>query len=329
MTFSCRHKRLSNGLALLALGLFSINSWAGGGGSDFRLAQESAQRGEFSAAIILYQGLIAQHPNEPSLYNNLAALLAQQGDLDGARTALEQGILVHQTMRVLYENLTQVVASQARDNYAKALRIKERPPATELVVLNGWSQPAAPKSDVTVAVVEPVIEAVGEPVAQPESAPEVVAVAVIDPAPTQPPPPLDSSPTQLSETVDLVKPQKGDNDSPGSGVVGWVKSWSQAWQEQRLDDYLASYRVGYTPNRRTSHRQWVTERQQRIVGKREIEIELEQLEVTELDGERYQVDFIMRYRSDSYRDRSKKRLKLATYDGELKITSERTLRVLP
>ena len=75
----------------------------------------------------IYQDLLKTYPGRPEPYNNLAALYAEQGNLDAAKTTLEKGIQTSPVYGTIYKNLGMIYAQIARNSYGKALQLGTRP----------------------------------------------------------------------------------------------------------------------------------------------------------------------------------------------------------
>lgn len=88
--------------------------------------------GNTAAAIDAYESLIKKYPQQPELYNNIAVLMATEGELDAAREYLEQAMHANQVYATVYENLTAVYVEMARGSYASALQLGVTPQQVNL-----------------------------------------------------------------------------------------------------------------------------------------------------------------------------------------------------
>lgn len=79
-----------------------------------------ADSGQPDAAIVLFQGVLADYPELPEPHNNLAVLYAQKGEYGLARDELEAAIAAAPDYAVAYENLGDIYARLAAVNYEKA-----------------------------------------------------------------------------------------------------------------------------------------------------------------------------------------------------------------
>src|SRR5260364_363029 len=92
----------------------------------FKHATALAQQGQDDEAIALFDALIAQYPELPEPYNNLAALHAKYGRLDAARAALESALAVHSDYALAYQNLGKVYLQLAERAYQRTLELEPR-----------------------------------------------------------------------------------------------------------------------------------------------------------------------------------------------------------
>jgi Flp pilus assembly protein TadD len=74
-------------------------------------------------AIEVFQGLTEDFPELAEPYNNLATLLAANGDLERARIALEQALRSNPGYTIAHENLGDVHGMLASRAYARALAL--------------------------------------------------------------------------------------------------------------------------------------------------------------------------------------------------------------
>ena len=109
--------------------------------------------GKTTEAIEAYESLIKSYPQQAELYNNLAVLMAKEGDLDAAREYLEQAMHVNQVYATVYENLTAVYVEIARGSYASALQLGVTPQQVSLKEVNLEIQ-LAQKAGVAVTMAE-------------------------------------------------------------------------------------------------------------------------------------------------------------------------------
>jgi len=107
--------------------------------------------GHTDAAIEVFRGLIADFPELPEPYNNLAVIYAQKGEYDSARVALETAVRTAPNWAVARENLGDIYARLAAAEYDRAAKLdrdNKTAPAklTAVRSLFAASTPAKPKS---------------------------------------------------------------------------------------------------------------------------------------------------------------------------------------
>jgi tetratricopeptide (TPR) repeat protein len=76
-----------------------------------------------SDAVAVFESLTQDFPELPEPYNNLAVLHANQGELDLARSLLQQAIIAQPNYVTAYENLGDVYVSLAAEAYQRALKL--------------------------------------------------------------------------------------------------------------------------------------------------------------------------------------------------------------
>lgn len=101
--------------------------------------------GQTDGAIATFTALIEEYPELAEPYNNLAVIYARQGDLDKAKTALEQAVRNNPTYAAAHENLGDIQARQAYQSYMRAQSLDPRTAASvrpKLTQLRSLLQPA-------------------------------------------------------------------------------------------------------------------------------------------------------------------------------------------
>ena len=82
------------------------------------------QAGQQAEAIATFTALTQDYPELPEPYNNLAALLAGQNQLDKARTALEMAVRLNPGYAIAHDNLGDIYARMANQSYARAQQLE-------------------------------------------------------------------------------------------------------------------------------------------------------------------------------------------------------------
>ena len=131
-------------------------------------------------------------------------------------------------------------------------------------------------------------------------------------------------------TVPSVAVAPGDerSESLSRAIKSSLNHWAKSWQNKDIDDYIDSYSPNFKSRSYSSRQAWMEGRNERINRANEIEISISDMVIDALSSERVQVDFVMGYRSDRYRDRTKKRVVFKRMAGKWRIVRELTLEVL-
>ena len=83
------------------------------------VALENLTRSE--EAVRELKQLIIDYPEIPEPYNNLAAILAAQGNLDRAQSLVERSLALRPSFALAYDNLGQIYLAKARNAFDSAL----------------------------------------------------------------------------------------------------------------------------------------------------------------------------------------------------------------
>ena len=112
----------------------------------------ASEQGRTDAAMAAFRSLIEDYPELPEPYNNLAVLLAQRGEYESARLALETALRTAPDWAVAHENLGDLYARLAAAEYALAAKFdrdnKTAPAklalARDLLALSAAATPKSP-----------------------------------------------------------------------------------------------------------------------------------------------------------------------------------------
>jgi tetratricopeptide (TPR) repeat protein len=311
---------------------------AGGALPLFLRAAALAGTGRLDEAALLFERLIAAHPELPEAYNNLAALRAQQGKLAEAKALLERALRTDERYSTVYENLSTIYVEMARGSYAKALRMETGAQPPRLTVLTSLTDTSPPVP--LQQVVATAVASVPAPVV-PQAAPaeEPVPVSLVpsaapagqaappagQPAPTAPP--VVEPPASNPAAVTVTEPSVADvPESLRLAVVTALNGWAKAWSQQDMDAYLAYYDADYAPEG-VARDAWEEERRTRITRPAWIKVKLEDIRVEVPLPDQAVVTLRQRYVAAGYKDTTLKRLTLALRDGNWVITTETSLKV--
>ncbi|MDH5785691.1 MAG: tetratricopeptide repeat protein, partial [Chromatiales bacterium] len=274
----------------------------------------------------LYRALIKESPQDPTPYNNLATLYAASGRLQEASELLTQAIKSDQRYAAIYKNLSSVYVEMSRNSYARALSVDEPRPGMQLQALDHQAGPTTP---IQVAVVEKPREVVPPPAKPVVTSPSRAADRPVTPtpAPVVTTARVESPPSRSQPNSQPVTQTVGDDFDAG-GAIAALRGWAAAWSAKDVDGYLAAYDSEFLPPRDMTRDQWEAERRLRLKRPREIEVRLSDFEVSSTGGDSLTVKLLQRYRSDSYRDATRKGFILVQRNGQWKIGDEYTIEVI-
>lgn len=292
-------------------------------------------------AIAVFQKLTEDYPELPEPYNNLAVLYAQQRQYDKARNALEMAIRTHPSYATAHENLGDIYARLASQAYDKALALDSSNQGAqsklamirEMMSVSGKAvRPTAPTAVAAApqATVKPAAPAaVTPPPAVPAPAPAkpVTPTPVVlaqNTKPVTPPAPV-VAPVVKEEPKPVVKrPEPKDETPPQAAAISKaVQSWASAWSKKDVKTYLAHYGRDFEPPKGLNRKAWEEERSQRLTKPGNIEVELENVKVVSVNGDRATVKLRQHYRSANLSTSSNKTIGLILQDGKWVIQQER------
>ena len=310
-------------------------------------------------AITVFQKLTEDYPELPEPYNNLAVLYAQQRQYDKARYALEMAIRTHPSYATAHENLGDIYARLASQAYDKALALDSSNVVAqnklalirEMMSVGGKTvRPAAPavatKPTPTVVAAAPAaapVVAPAKPVTPPVVAPAPAAkpapVAAVAPPPAAkpvaPPPvpasapvakpspaPLPAAVPAKEEPKVAAKP-KDETPAQAAAIGKAVQNWAGAWSRKDVKGYLSHYGREFEPPKGLNRKAWEEERNQRLTKPGDIEVNLENVKVVSVNGDRATVKLRQHYRSANLSTSSNKTLNLMLQDGKWVIVQER------
>ncbi len=318
------------------------------------------------AARVL-QALIAEQPQMPEPYNDLAAVYARQGRLADAKSALERGLATDPRYASIYRNLGLIYVQMARDSYAKALRVDQNEQTPRLALLTVPAATpttavpmvvaAAPAAPLPPAVIrrEPnpvatVPAAAPAPVEQPvpasKPAPKAVPIAEAKPVPVvasapaavpvQPTPvtaepaaphPAAAKPAAAADVPVAKATPAAGAANQRDAVVAAIQGWAKAWAGRDAAGYLGHYLADYAPDG-MDHTAWAAERRSRVTAPAWIKVRLDKVVVNGIADGEATVTLEQHYAAPGYKDLTIKRFTLDLRDGRWLISREISVQVL-
>lgn len=106
-------------------------------------------------------------------------------------------------------------------------------------------------------------------------------------------------------------------------VLRAIAQWSRAWAGRNVEAYVSAYEADFRGSL-VSRAAWQTQRRERILARRQIEVELSDITL-ELQAAQAEVRFTQRYRGDELRQTHRKRLLMVRHGGSWLIREEATL----
>ncbi len=134
---------------------------------------------------------------------------------------------------------------------------------------------------------------------------------------------LSPSPEAVSQNTSARQTAAPVDDAPQRQMYDMTEHWATAWAEQRPADYVGFYSQHFEPPHAMGRKAWETLRARRIRSPKFIQVGISNLESQLLAPDRGLVTFDQSYRSDNFRDNTRKTLELVLEDNEWKIVAER------
>jgi len=249
------------------------------------------EQNKTAEAIRVFSAMTEDYPEMPEPYNNLAALYAQQGQYDRARSTLELAIRSHPNYATAHENLGDVYAKLASQSYDKALQLDKKNAAvqTKLGLIKELFSSTAPKG------IKP---SAGKTGASIKPAATVLATAT-EPAPAAPLKPAE--PVAANPAADA---------SQAAAVLKTVNGWAQAWSNNDVGGYLGYYAGDFETPRGEPRSDWEAARKAQIAKPKKVVVKVEGPKIKFSDSNRVAVSFRQNYNSPNLKVTSQKTLVL-------------------
>ena len=317
-----------------------------------------AQQKQTDKAIACLSTLVKQRPDMLEAYNNLGVLHASQGQHEEAKRWFTLGMQRQPTLWTLHQNLQSLQADMSRKAYARALQnelpLKDAPPKLALLATTSLSNtpvavvtkapdvPAASKAPVMAQAPASATQAPAQPSAQPTATgpttattePPTAPSAKSDTAKAQPPArtaltQANASPTGSTfagaATSDTSTEKNGKmntlDDANRQQLQDAVHAWAQAWSDQNMPAYFATYTPDYTPGKSITRAAWEAERTARIVGRQFVRVKVGNVSFEKRDA-KVITRFNQLYESDNIQSTHRKRLEWVQVEGRWKIARE-------
>lgn len=280
-----------------------------------------ARLGRADDAIAVFRDLTNDYREIPEPYNNLAVLLAQNGDYPGARDALEEAVKYHPNYTVAWENLADIYSVMATVAYEKVL---QQDPANAVAKQRLAAMSGAVSETTTPAIPTPAPQV---PTAKPAPAVDTLAAVPILPTSTEiedvveEPAPVVTNPTPAAPVVPATN-FSGEQEA----VMVYVRQWANAWAEMDVEGYIGAYGSNFQPQDNKTRSEWEKGRRARLSQPSRITLQLSQPAISFLDSDLAMVKFVQDYRSDTYQDTVRKTLLMEREAGAWRIVREQSIR---
>ena len=125
------------------------------------------------------------------------------------------------------------------------------------------------------------------------------------------------------EDPKLAAKPKDETPAQAAAIGKAVQSWAGAWSRKDVKAYLSHYGREFEPPKGLNRKAWEDERNQRLTKPGDIEVNLENVKVVSVNGDRATVKLRQHYRSANLSTSSNKTLNLMLQDGKWVIMQER------
>jgi len=109
-------------------------------------------------------------------------------------------------------------------------------------------------------------------------------------------------------------------------VKSFINEWASFWQNKNYKEYFNCYKDSYYPKKFKSRNAWISDREEKIKNKKNIEIKISNIKIIGFDNKNILVQFTQAYNSDSFSDVVNKHTIMIFSNGRYRITGEYILR---
>ena len=138
--------------------------------------------------------------------------------------------------------------------------------------------------------------------------------------------PAKQAPAASTQPPVQVKPSPAptsNHDAEKAKIIAAVEGWASAWSRKDVKAYLSHYGREFEPPKGLNRKAWEEERNQRLTKPGDIEVNLENVKVVSVNGDRATVKLRQHYRSANLSTSSNKTINLMLQDGKWVIVQER------
>lgn len=297
------------------------------------LAVLYAQQRQYDKARTALEMAIRTHPSYATAHENLgdiyARLASQAYDkalaLDSSNAAAQNKLaMIREMMSVTGKTVRPTAVASAAPAARTPPPAAPAPAPAAAPAVIAAAKPVAPPPVAAAPAPKPAIPPVAmAPVAAAPAAAKPAAPAAPSAKPvTAPPAPAAAAPVELKPAAKRPEP-KDETPQQAAAIAKAVQSWAGAWSKKDVKSYLGHYAKDFEPPKGLNRKAWEEERSARLTKPGNIEVDLENVKVVSVSGDRATVKLRQHYRSANLSTSSNKTLGLVMQDGKWVIQQER------
>ncbi len=149
----------------------------------------------------------------------------------------------------------------------------------------------------------------------------ITATEIIEPSATDP------AEETTGATVEDVRADTTEIIDEKAIIADALNRWSDAWSNQRVEEYLLFYHDDFQPVQNMNKQSWVKDRWSKISRPEWIQVIITAMEIDVLGEDRARVIFKQRYEASNYRDAAIKTIQMVKTGTQWKIIREESVRI--
>lgn len=285
--------------------------------AKFASAVKAYRMNQNAEALRIFTELYKDYPQNQQIKNNYAVLLFVDGKIEKAEEVLSSVIESNKEVNIAFKNLNKIYDYAAAKAYSNALGTEKEVVPQKLQIIDTLSHTNA---EIAVAAVEPpkLEQKPVAPVTPPPAPIEpktAVKVVETEPATTASAP---VKPTAKEATKAEPQPTAATPPPPVTVDIEAIKAsiakvtndWAATWSKGDANAYIAFYKATYSPDKNTTHKQWLENRKQRISPAKNIQVKISDVVITadKSSPDTMLATFKQSYQSNQHKDYTSKQL---------------------
>ena len=294
------------------------------------LAVLYAQQRQYDKARNALEMAIRTHPSYATAHENLGDIYARLASQAYDKAlALDSSNVGAQSKLAMIREMMSVGGKTVRPTPPAATKPAPAVASAAVPAAAPAAAPAKPVAPPPAVAPAPVAAAKPVPAPAPVVAVAPPAAKPVAPVPAPPPaakpaPAVAAAPAvPVKEDPKTAAKAKDDAGVQAAAISKAVQNWAGAWSRKDVKGYLSHYGRDFEPPKGLSRKAWEEERNQRLTKPGDIEVNLENLKVMSVSGDRATVKLRQHYRSANLSTSSNKTLNLMLQDGKWVIVQER------